>query len=192
MARTSKKASSVNRPNKRSGDAVTQLPKGKREEILLMNPDAVLLNEVLDPALVGAAKPMYVHQPDVWVAVYDATKVSDILWDALRKEEPEADEDDITEQCTEEFWRLWEFARGYKHRKHLLWSSRRWNDSLGGWEPLPAQGISRQPHRGLQPRGFGGFIRKTEKTDDQGRTQPYLPVCEVQRVEFPRMFTAAV
>jgi hypothetical protein len=119
MARTSKKASSVKHPNKRSGDAVTQLPKGKREEILLMNPDAVLLNEVLDPALVGAAKPMYVHQPDVWVAVYDATKVSDILWDLLRKEEPDADEDDITQYCVEEFWRLWQFARGDRHRKHL-------------------------------------------------------------------------
>jgi len=120
MARTSKKASSVNHPNKPSGDAVTQLPKGKREEILLMNPNAALLAEIFDPALVGAAQPMYVHQPDVWVAVYDATKVGDILWDALRKEEPDADEDDITVYCAEEFWRLWEFRlRDKRRRKHL-------------------------------------------------------------------------
>lgn len=120
MSITSKKANGVNRPNKPSGDAATQRPKSKREEILMMNPDALLLNEAFEPALVGAAKPMYVHQPDVWVAVYDATKVSDILWDALRKEEPQADEDDITDYGVEEFWKVWEFGlRDKSRRKHL-------------------------------------------------------------------------
>ena len=120
MATRSTKANGAKgRKKKRSGGAVTQLPEGKRKEILLMNPDAVLLAEIFDPALVGAAQPMYVHQPDVWVAVYDRNKVYDILSDVLSEEEPDADEDDISAYCPEEFWKLWEFALGDARREHL-------------------------------------------------------------------------
>jgi hypothetical protein len=92
--------------NEPTGGTVTHLPEGRRKEILLLNPDAIMLTEIFDQALVGAAQPMYVHQPDVWVAVYDAKKVTDILWGVLRKEEPGRRRRRHCAYCAEEFWRL--------------------------------------------------------------------------------------
>jgi len=100
-------------------ECVSRQKISKRSEILMLNPDAILLAEPFDPALVGAAQPMYVHQPDVWVAVYDRDKVSELLYDALRIEEPDEDEDGLATLCAEEFSKIWEFSVGSDRRKHL-------------------------------------------------------------------------
>ena len=90
-----------------------------REEVLSENPEAILLAEAFDPALIGIVYPFYVHQPDVSVAAYDRQKIYDILWERMRNEYPQEDDDTVTTYCNEEYWRGLDFDCGEKRRKHL-------------------------------------------------------------------------
>jgi len=79
-----------------------------RKSVLSNNPNAVLLNEEYDSALVGTAfsgfENPHLKEP---VAVYDADKVYDIFAEIYgkecREEEPDADDDTIAVYVDEEF-----------------------------------------------------------------------------------------
>lgn len=91
----------------------------QRDQILRMNPDAILLSDVFDSAIVGVAEPLYVHQPEVWVAVYDRNKVRDIVHALLEEQHPDEDKDWLASVCGEETEALWNTAVGPDRRKHL-------------------------------------------------------------------------
>jgi hypothetical protein len=91
-----------------------------REQILMRNPEALLLNEAFDPALIGIVHPIYVHQPDVFVAAYDTHKIDAILWEQMKREYSEEDVDTLADYCAETYWQLLDFGCGNnEQRKHL-------------------------------------------------------------------------
>lgn len=102
---------------RRSGTASQAM----REDLLSRNPEAILLGEEFDPALVGIVHPIYVHHPDVFVAAYDMHKIDAILWEQMKLEYPgEDDEYGLSVECAEAYWQLLDFQCGNdQQRKHL-------------------------------------------------------------------------
>ena len=96
--------------------------KTRREEILAVNPNALLFGEAFDPALVGIVQPIYVHHTDVPVAAYSMQKVDAILYklvkadaiaEAAALDEPKPNHDTLATYHAEAYWRLLDFGTAH-------------------------------------------------------------------------------
>lgn len=99
----------------------SQLPTTLREEVLWANPEALLLVEAFDPALIGIVYPVYMDHSDVSVAAYARDKIYEILWERIRHDCPHDDDYTVTEHCSEEYWRVLDFGCGEEELRALLW-----------------------------------------------------------------------